>query len=340
MNILYDPDSHLGLHNFGIEIPLTDQRTNNVMEFLQRQEIPLNKVRSRPDYRLMTKEDIALAHSHDFTNRLFGTEDEKAAEIIKAFELKNPDGSYHRYNPANASLPLSKLVEQALLQTSGTLAAGKVALEQGESFFLGGGFHHAMTFEGRGFCVLNDIVIAARYLQRNHAVKNIWVIDIDVHKGDGTAQITQNDPSISTFSIHMADGWPLDDGGSTEAQDEKPWWIPSTIDVPVAQGESQLYLQKLKDGLTKLADLDRPDLAFVIQGSDPYVLDSLPSSQSIQLNLEQMIERDFLVYNLLKELQVPHCHLMAGGYGPHSHEPFNSFFGRLKELNTFSRRHS
>src|SRR5690606_33375644 len=142
----------------------------------------------------------------------------------------------------------------------------EVALEKGESFFLGGGFHHAMSFGGRGFCLLNDIVIAAKWISSQKNLSNIWVIDVDAHKGDGTAELTVNDENITTFSIHMADGWPLDEDSKDSNGNLKPWFLPSDVDIPIKENEEKIYLKKLEEGLLKLEkDFGPADLAIVVQ---------------------------------------------------------------------------
>src|SRR5690606_35847782 len=122
--------------------------------------------------------------------------------------------------------------EDVLFQCRGTLAAAFHAHSHGRAFFLGGGMHHAMSFAGRGFCLLNDIVLTLRKMQQSKLIKRALVIDVDAHKGDGTAQITAHDSSIVTMSMHMAKGWPID--GSLGPG---PWDIPSDFDIPVRSEE-------------------------------------------------------------------------------------------------------
>lgn len=325
MEIFYDPDSKLSLLDFGIEVPLTDYRTDQVVNYLNKNDIIIKKVGDSKAYRPITKKDIRRAHNHTFSERLFESEESKAAAIAISFELINRDGSFHRYDPSVATKPLDLLVDQFFSQSSATLIAARAASQNRASFFLGGGFHHAMSFGGRGFCLINDIVIAARVLQEEEGLKNVWVIDIDVHKGDGTAEITKSDSSIVTFSIHMAEGWPLE---NPEEKDE-PWWISSDVDIAVSPKDNHRYLELLNNGLNQLNEFEKPDLAIVVQGSDPYEYDSLPSSSDIKLSLSEMLQRDLMVYDFLEKAQIPHCHLMAGGYGLKAHEPFIEFFKHI-----------
>ncbi|HEX9061650.1 MAG TPA: histone deacetylase, partial [Clostridia bacterium] len=194
---------------------------------------------------------------------------------------------------------------------AGTLQCCETALDNGFCFYLGGGSHHAQKDFGAGFCVLNDVVLSLRILQHKGKIKSAWVIDVDAHKGDGTSALTYSDPSIRTLSIHMAKGWPLDREESMFPLS----FIPSDIEIPVEEGEDNLYNEKLKEGLESLSLFGSPDIALVVSGTDPYEKDELKSSSGINLTLEQMMERDRLVYNFLKDRNIPSAYIMSGGYG-------------------------
>jgi acetoin utilization deacetylase AcuC-like enzyme len=302
------------LAQYGIEVPLLNTRVEKIKEIIDPQLIQ--------DGGEFNPELLSLVHNNDFIDSLLNHTEE---ELIKTFELKNPDGSYNRYNPDRAEFPLAKLLESIFAQTQGTIAASELALKNGFAFNLGGGQHHAMTFGGRGFCQVNDLVIAIRKLQKVRRITHAWVIDVDAHKGDGTAEITQNDDSITTLSIHMAKGWPLDEGSKSE-----PWFIPSTIDIPVLPEEADQYVSLLESGLKELdRDFPRADLVIVNQGSDPYEKDELPSTNPLNLTAEQMLERDLLVYNFLKERNIPQAYVISGGYGRFAHEPYIQFLNKV-----------
>jgi acetoin utilization deacetylase AcuC-like enzyme len=195
-----------------------------------------------------------------------------------------------------------------------------VALEKKFCFVFGGGMHHAKKDYGAGFCLVNDIVIALRKLQAENLIRTAWVIDLDAHKGDGTAVLTQEDSSITTLSIHMARGWPLDGEAYDRHGRLNPSFVPSDIDIPVDEGEEHLYVAKLQDGLEKLTNIRAPDLAIVLAGSDPYEKDELPSTEPLKLSLAQLKERDLLVYHFLKAKGIPRAYVTAGGYGEHAWE--------------------
>ena len=123
----------------------------------------------------------------------------------------------------------------------------------------------------------------------------------------------------------MAAGWPLD-GPSHDLQGRlNPSFVPSDIDIPVAAGQEQLYVQKLAAGLQRLQTYPAADIAVVLAGADPYEKDALPSTASLKLSLGQLFERDRLVYRFLKDRAIPRAFLMAGGYGDHSWEVYTQF---------------
>jgi acetoin utilization deacetylase AcuC-like enzyme len=318
MKILHDPNSNLHLTKYGIQVPLADDRDFKVYDFLKSKGIPVTM--NFTQQVTLTKEDLARVHNPVFLSKLYGSKEELRQEIIKTYELINEQGEYHRYDPQAAQAPLEELFDSVLLKTKGTMFAVAEALKKGAEFSFFGGFHHAMSFGGRGFCLINDVVIAARWSQKNHGTKTIWVIDVDAHKGDGTAELTQNDPTIKTLSIHMQEGWPLDSGAA-----DSPWFIPSDVEIGIKAGEEASYLSRLKAGLLTLEKSGKPDLAIVVQGSDPYEKDCLPSANLLQLTKEQMLERDLLVYDFLRERSIPQAYVMAGGYGEHVYEIYCQF---------------
>lgn len=322
MKIYHDPASNLNLTKYGIQIPLTDDRDSKIYHFLLSKKIPVEVLDT--SHLNLSRSDLARVHSNQFLDKLFGPREKIEECIIEAFELINERGEFHRYDPTTAKAPLRELLDSVLLKTKGTMLAVKAALEGEDSFFLGGGFHHAMSFGGRGFCLINDIVIAARWAQQNLGAKLIWIIDVDAHKGDGTAEITQNDESIKTLSIHMAKGWPLDSGTS-----DSPWFIPSDIEIPITQEQSTQYLSKLEEGLHLLPG--QPDLAIIVQGSDPYEHDKLPSASLLKLSQEDMLKRDLLVWNFLKSRQIPQAYVMAGGYGDRVYEIYCQFLEKVAQ---------
>jgi acetoin utilization deacetylase AcuC-like enzyme len=318
--IFYNPAIDHKLSDYGIEIPIVDDRASRVfkelvdhdstLEYFDQKRIPL-----------LTKEDLLLAHHPDFVSRLFDDPDTLKKEIMSCYELVDAKGNYNRYRPEQAKKEINEMFKTILSQAGMTYFSTKDALVTGFSYFLGGGMHHAMSFGGRGFCLINDIVITLRKLQIENLIRTAWVIDVDAHKGDGASEITRGDSSITTMSLHMKSGWPLDQGTSDD-----PWFISNDVEVPIESGEEPQYLEKLKAGLLELEEkFHRPDVVIVVNGADPYIHDELPSTNKLNLSKEQMQERDLMIYTFLSERKIPQSYVMAGGYGKRSWEIYAQF---------------
>lgn len=318
--IFYHPDCDLRFSDYGIEIPIEDDRASRVFSELKILN-PTLSYTSLDTIPKITRDDLLLVHDSDFVSHLFGSYADLEREMLKCYELVDEHGNYHRYNPKNAKKNFSDALDTVLKQTGLTYLSAKTALTSGFGYFLGGGMHHAMSFGGRGFCLVHDVVITLRKLQKENLIKTAWIIDVDAHKGDGTAEVTKNDQTIATMSIHMKEGWPLDSGSPSD-----PWFIPSKIDIEVSIGEESIYLEKLKAGLNKLSKIvPNPDIAIIVNGADPYEFDELKSSEKLKLTKEQMLSRDQLVYEFLRERKIPQSYVMAGGYGKRSWEIYTQF---------------
>ena len=324
--VIYDSQQKFTLYDFGIEIPVSDSRVTRTFEQLiahkvigtRVQQWHINKVEET-----ITVGDLLRVHGREYVDKLYS--DDLKNEIIRTYELIDSNGRYYRYNPQKASRPLAELFETIIAKAGGTLQCCRVALEKGFCFYFGGGMHHAHRDYGSGFCLVNDIVIAIRKLQAENAIKRAWIIDVDAHKGDGTAALTQGDDSVKTLSVHMAKGWPLDGEKYIAGGKLNPPFTPSDIDIPIGEGEDSSYVAKLEDGLNILERQSRPDLAIIVAGADPYEKDELPSAKLLKLTLAQLKERDILIYNFLKDRGIPQAYLMAGGYGDSSWEVYLQF---------------
>ena len=324
--ILYDQDEKVTLYEFGIGIPVSESRMTKTFYRLKSHNLlgkrindwHINKVEEE-----ISRTDLLRVHSKGFVQSLYS--DQLEDEIIRAFELIDSEGEYYRYDPKRATIALTQLYHRILNKVAGTLHCCRVALETGFCFYFGGGMHHAQKDYGDGFCLLNDIVIAIRKLQSENQIKLAWVIDVDAHKGDGTAALTEKDETIKTLSIHMAEGWPLDGERYDKEGKLNPSFIPSDIDIPIAAGDEDLYVTRLKEGLGMLETQPSPDIAIVVSGADPYKEDELPSAKPMKLSLEQLQERDLIVYNFLRNKTIPSAYLMAGGYGERSWQVYAQF---------------
>jgi acetoin utilization deacetylase AcuC-like enzyme len=316
----------MGFFEFGIQIPIDDSKASRTFDTLrQNPELGsfVNAWHIPHVAETLARDDLRRAHSSEYVARLFSAA--LAEEIIRTYELIDDRGRYHRYAPAEATQPLTRLFDRILQRAAGTVQCCRTALETGFCFYFGGGMHHAQHDFGNGFCLLNDIVIGLRKLQAEKKIRTAWVIDVDAHKGDGTAALTHGDDTIRTLSVHMAHGWPLDGNDREVDGRPNPSFIPSDIDIPIASGEEITYNHQLQEGLDRLATLSRPDLAVVVSGADPYEKDALPSTTQLRLSRMQMLERDQRIYRFLRDRRIPQAGLMSGGYGPHVWEVYAGF---------------
>ncbi|MDR2444828.1 MAG: histone deacetylase [Spirochaetaceae bacterium] len=289
---------------------------------------------------VINRYDIERVHSAAYVNALFSDNpDELLRELLNAYELIGADGKPNRYEPEMAVKPLSALFEKILAQCAGSYLACASALttEPHFCYFLAGGNHHARYDTGAGFCLINEIIIAARKLQAEDGARIVWIIDVDVHKGCGSAELVsfirdglnptpfETGRDILTLSIHMARGWPLDAESLRNAVPGRAPLLPSDVEIPVGEGEEPFYISLLEDGLHRLEWLTssgcKPDIAIVVDGADTYEHDELLSSSLMRLSLDQCVERDMLVYNFLRSRNIPSAWIMAGGYGERAWEP-------------------
>lgn len=328
--IFYHPDCDLRFSDFGIEIPIVDDRAANVFAALK-YLYPYLEFTDLKSLERITRADLERVHTTEFLNKLFGTDAEIQNEIYQCYELINQAGQFERFNPKNQKNEWRTLIEIILLQAAMTHASSNYALKYGFSYYLGGGMHHAMSFAGRGFCLINDVVISLKKLQAENKIKTAWIVDVDVHKGDGAAEILRADRSIKTLSIHMKEGWPLNSGSVRD-----PWFIPSTIDIGIDVGEEDQYLARLEAGILRLEELaPQPDIVLIVNGADPYEADALPSASFINLTKEQMLLRDKYLYQYFKSKNIPQSYVMGGGYGAKSWEIYLQFLKFVGENSSF-----
>lgn len=196
--------------------------------------------------------------------------------------------------------PLSEvLVERERLLVQGTIQAALYALTHGVAMNIAGGTHHAYSDRGEGFCMLNDQAIAANYLRTEKLAKQILIIDLDVHQGNGTAEICKNIPEIFTFSMHCERNYPF--------QKEK-----SDLDIGLPEHTNDTdYLAILEDTLDNLFLELKPDFVFYQAGVDVLATDKLGK---LNLSLLGCKQRDNIVFTKCKAQQVPVVCCMGGGY--------------------------
>ena len=325
--ILHIPGRGVPLTEYGILIPSSPGRTGKILDALSSHPVLGPRKESwllGSDGSTITREDLERAHATDYVDKLF-TADGLEEVLLSVYELIDSEGKPNRYDPSRATRPLSEMFDRSFVGLSGTYQCGRRALDHRFCFYLGGGAHHGHREFGHGFCIVNDSVVAIRKLQAENRIRSAWVIDVDVHKGDGTAALTESDPTVRTLSVHMAAGWPLDLPEFSPEGDRNPWFIESDIDVPIAPGEEAEYNKRLTEALNAMDEFGPPDCAYVLGGADPYEKDELPSTQLMKLSLDQITERNIIIYEFLKARKIPQAWLTAGGYGESAWEAYPPF---------------
>jgi acetoin utilization deacetylase AcuC-like enzyme len=223
---------------------------------------------------------VLLVHTEDYVTRL-------RAGSLTPRELRR------------LGLPWSKsLVRRSFLATGGTIKAARAALASGIASNLAGGTHHAFPERGEGFCVLNDVAVAIRILRRDGVIERAAVVDCDVHQGNGTATIFENDQSVFTFSMHGAKNYPVFKARST-----------LDIELPDGTGDDE-YLRSLAEHLPRVF-AHRPDILFYLGGADPYAGDKLGR---LSLSIAGLRARDEFVLGECLARGVPVATVMSGGY--------------------------
>ena len=191
------------------------------------------------------------------------------------------------------------LVQRSWLAVGGTVLAARLALRHGLACHLAGGTHHAFADHGSGFCIFNDCAIAARVLLAEGAVRQLMVIDLDVHQGDGTAAIFAADPRVFTLSAHCQSNFPLHKQRSD-------------LDISLADGlEDHAYLRAIGDRIPDLLDQHRPDLVLYNAGVDPHRDDRLGR---LCLSSTGLLNRDRLVLDACLRRRIPVATVLGGGY--------------------------
>ena len=196
--------------------------------------------------------------------------------------------------------PLSeRLIEREMIIADGTMKASEFALQNGIAMNIAGGTHHAYSDRGEAFCMLNDQAIGAKYLQNKGLVSKVLIVDLDVHQGNGTAEIFQDDDSVFTFSMHGKGNYPF----KKETSD---------LDIALENGtQDDEYLTILKDTLPKLITQEKPDFIYYLCGVDIIETDKLGK---LAMTIEGCAERDRFVLQTCFDHKIPVMCSMGGGY--------------------------
>lgn len=226
---------------------------------------------------------ILLTHDEDYWNRLRNLTLSAAEERRIGFKLS------------------PRLIEREMRIAQGTIETSLAALEAGVGFNVAGGTHHAGSNWGEGFCMLNDQAIAARFLLHKDLASRILIIDLDVHQGNGTAQIFKDDARVFTYSMHGQKNFPF----RKETSD---------LDIGLEDGiEDEEYLTTLNANLKFAFESFKPDFVFYLAGVDVLATDKLGK---LALSKAAVKERDIIVFEFCKKNNVPVQVSMGGGYSP------------------------
>lgn len=227
------------------------------------------------------EEDLLLVHSSKYLKKL-------------------KKGNLSQSEILTMELPYSpEFLGFACLYVGGTILASESALEDGLAVHIGGGFHHAFPDRGEGFCILNDVAVAAEKMKSEGKIERVMVVDCDVHQGNGNAFYFAKRDYAFTFSIHQMDIYPAD----------KP---SSTVDIGLWAGDGdEKYLPELRSNFPRLYTEFKPDIVFFLAGADPYEEDQLGG---LKVTMEGLRERDRIIIEEARKLHIPVVVLFAGGY--------------------------
>ena len=229
----------------------------------------------------LSDEKVLITHTREYLNKLKSLRLTKIEERRTGFKLT------------------ADLIKRELHIMDGTIRSAIFALKHGVSFNIAGGTHHAFTSKGEGFCLLNDFAIASNYLLQRSLVNSVLIIDLDVHQGNGTAEIFHNTKEVYTFSVHGKNNFPL--------HKEK-----SDLDIEVEDGCSdQEYLAIINNYVPKIVKSQQPDIIFYQCGVD--ILDSDKLGR-LSITKDGCKERDRIVLETACENNIPLCGSVGGGY--------------------------
>ncbi len=228
-------------------------------------------------------ETVLLTHDKDYLDKLIN-------QTLSASEQRR------------IGFPQSpELTQRELIITQGTIDCCDYAFQYGVALNIAGGTHHAFADRGEGFCLLNDMAVAANHLLTEKKAAKIIIIDLDVHQGNGTAKLFENNPNVFTFSMHGAHNYPF----HKEHSD---------LDLPLKDGTTGAeYLSLLKETLPHLIQKIKPDFAFYLSGVDILETDKFGK---LKVTLDECRQRDVFVFDTLRRNNIPVTVAMGGGYSP------------------------
>jgi len=262
-----------------------------LQEILQEDGIAAEKNTFKPEP--APRDWLTLAHSSDYVDAVLN--ETVSDKVVREIGF-----------PMNASVAL-----RGQCATGGSVLTARLALEHGLAANTAGGSHHARFEQGAGFCVFNDVAVAVKVMQQEGLASRILIVDLDVHQGDGTAQIFAGDASVFTLSFHGRKNYPHNKA-------------ISDLDIALsdAMGD-EAYLKKLEEVLPRLLDRGKPDLVFYNAGVDPHEEDKLGR---LGMSEDGLWWRDHFVLSQCRKRSIPVACVLGGGY--------------LDDIDQLARRHS
>ncbi len=198
-----------------------------------------------------------------------------------------------------SELPISKeIIDLFVLVSGGTIEACRKAVKHKWAVHLSGGFHHAFADKAEGFCYINDLAVAVKVIQNEDLVRKVAIIDCDLHQGNGTTAIFEDDESVFTFSIHQEDLYPVKEKSDLD------------IHLPINTTNEE-YMLHLHDAIPRIIKEFKPEFVLYQAGADPYEKDQLGN---LCLTIDGLKERDTFIFKQCKENSIPFAVTLGGGY--------------------------
>lgn len=253
-----------------------------------------------------TDEQLQLVHTAEYLGKL-------KSDSLSELEIKRIGFPWS-----------SSTLERSRRSVGASISAALSAIDNGISVNLAGGTHHAFPDSGQGYCVFNDVCVAARVIQSKRMANRILFIDCDVHQGNGTAAITKMDPDLFSFSVHCNKNYPF----RKQVSD-------LDLALPPGTGDQE-YLEGLSVALDQIKCRFSPELIFYVSGADPYELDRLGL---LALTKSGLKRRDEIVFEFAESLGVPVAVSMAGGYADDVNEIVDIHYSTVASAMRFWQRH-
>ncbi len=291
--VIYSPSYDLTVEVSNAEHPVDTRKSSHVFnELVKRGLIAAGQEMAPPR---LTDADLAAVHTQAHLERLHDP-----VSLAKIFQV-----------PAVGRMAMididQKILDPMRYQAGGSVMAGEAALEHGWSVNLGGGYHHASSDHGHGFCAIADVTLAVQDLRAKHPeIKNVMIIDFDAHQGDGYARDFKDDAGVFIVDVYARNLFPKDE----EAQER------INVGQPMAMGSNDAEYLPVIERVLSDADKDfTPDFIFYIAGTD--ILDGDPLGHA-SVSRHGVMERDEMVFKYALEKQIPIAMLFGGGYQPNN----------------------